>query len=211
VHCGRKMYAVHRSGPPLPTGALALSGLSERVPAKPTHARSGRKAIAGHLGVRRRRGGRASSAGAWAAELLPLAGCATQLVKEGPLIRSNFRTLRGLERFLQQPPQGGVPRSAPGPGALGCLGQGKGRSLRRAPFVPICVWRRSRRVQDGLVLAASRVRRWWRCSRTSRQAAARTAQAPGVIAQRQVGRPSPITGGSGVLSFSDAARAAIVR
>jgi hypothetical protein len=43
------------------------------------------------------------------------------------------------------------------------------------------------------VLAASRVRRWWRCSRTSRQAAARTAQAPGVIAQRQVGvrRPSP--------------------
>jgi hypothetical protein len=84
------------------------------------------------------------------------------------------------------------------------LGQGKGRSLRRAPFVPICVWRRSRRVQDGLVLAASRVRRWWRCSRTSRQAAARTAQAPGVIAQRQVGRPSPVTGGSGVLSFSDA-------
>jgi hypothetical protein len=38
--------------------------------------------------------------------------------KKARSIRSNFRTSRALERFLEQPPQGGVP-SRPRGGALG--------------------------------------------------------------------------------------------
>jgi hypothetical protein len=51
---------------------------------------------------------------------------------------------------------------------------------------------RSRRVQDGVVLAAIAGRRWWRCSRTSRPAAARTAQAPELLGERNVRASVPL-------------------